>query len=177
VQKVLDLLNERQDRGQPAPNNVRATIGTNRAVGKGLGDLSAILLQQGSLDPRLREIVILRIGWDSQSEYEFGQHTLFGRRAGLSGNEIYLLTRPIAEGDWNAAEEALIQMTDDLHADDCVSEATWAELKSFLSDAEIIEAVAVAMNWRMVSALLNSCGVALDVGVPGWPRRAPIGER
>jgi alkylhydroperoxidase family enzyme len=169
VQKILDVLSTRHEPGQPGPYNVRATIGTNRTVGKALGDLSATL-QQGSLYPRFREIVILRIGWDAQSEYEFGQHTLYGRRVGLSEDEIYRLTRPLAEGGWGPQEAALIQMTDDIFTDDCVSDSTWAELKAFLSDAEIIEAMAVAANWRMVSTLLNSCGVARDVGVPGWPK-------
>src|SRR5512145_1061695 len=41
-----------------------------------------------TLPPREREILILRIGWLNQSEYEFGQHVLFGRRAGLSDEEI-----------------------------------------------------------------------------------------
>jgi len=170
VKKILDLLVARQGADSRGPNNVRATIGTNRTIGKALSDLSAVLMK-GSLEARLREIVILRIGWDSQSVYEFGQHTLFGRQAGLSEDEIYLLSRPISEGRWSAKEQSLIQMTDDIHADDCVSDETWRELKAYFSDEEIIEAMAVAMNWRMVSTLLNSCGVALDEGVPGWPDR------
>jgi 4-carboxymuconolactone decarboxylase len=169
VQRILDVMSERRDMSQPGAYNIGATVGTNRAVGKALSAYARVLMDEGSLDPRLREIVILRIGWDAQSVYEFGQHTLFGGRAGLSDEEIYGLTRPISQGDWGPVERALIQMTDDIYADDCVSDATWSDLKAHLSDADIIEAMAVVMNWRTASTLLNSCGVELDAGVPGWP--------
>ena len=169
VQKILDVMSERRDMSQPGAYNIAATVGANRKVGKALGAYARVLMEEGSLDPRLREIVILRIGWDTQSVYEFGQHTLFGGKAGLSDEEIYLLTRPISQGKWSSVEQALIQMTDDIYADDCVSDSTWMELKAHLSDADIIEAMAVAMNWRTASTLLNSCGVELDAGVPGWP--------
>ena len=43
-----------------------------------------VLGPTSTLSPRDREILILRIGWLNRSEYEFGQHVLFARRAGLS---------------------------------------------------------------------------------------------
>ena len=73
---------------QPAADDIGATVGTNRTVGNALGAYARVLQEQGSLDRRLREIVILRIGWDTQSVYEFGQHTLFGGRAGLSARRF-----------------------------------------------------------------------------------------
>src|SRR3546814_3983089 len=37
---------------------------------------------------RVRELVILRISWLRRAEYEFIQHVILGRRAGLSDIEI-----------------------------------------------------------------------------------------
>ena len=37
---------------------------------------------------RTRELLILRIGWLRQSEYEFVQHLALGARAGLSEAEL-----------------------------------------------------------------------------------------
>ena len=64
---------------------------------------------------------------------------------------------------------AYLQIADDLYADDCVSEATWGEATAHFTPAQVIEFVAAAGCYRMVSGLLNSCGVRLDEGVPGWP--------
>lgn len=40
--------------------------------------------KESTLPQREREILILRIGWLSRSAYEFGQHALIGRSAGLT---------------------------------------------------------------------------------------------
>src|ERR1700722_20923753 len=39
-----------------------------------LNDLLATMLWRGTLDPRLRELVIMRIGWLTASDYEWTQH-------------------------------------------------------------------------------------------------------
>ena len=79
------------------------------------------------------------------------------------------MTRPIGQHDWSAAEAALLQMVDDLHVDDCVSDATWGQLTEHFSAPDILEFMAAALQYRLVSGLLNSCGVQRDEGVPGWP--------
>lgn len=149
--------------------NVTATLAHNELVSKGVGRFSRALLFKGSVSPRLRELVILRMGWNCQSDYEFGQHTLFGLDAGLTGAEIYWLTRPVDQHDWTAEERALLQMVDDLWVDDCVSDRTWAELAGLFSTHDVLEFMAAALQYRLVSGLLNSCGVQRDDGVPGWP--------
>jgi len=152
--------------------NVVSTLATNRLVNRGLGGLAGALLRDGTVDGRLREIVILRMGWNCQAIYEFGQHTLYGRAEGLTDAEIYAVTRPISSHGWSPVEATLIQMVDDLYSDDCVSDATWAELEGHFDHAAIIEFMAAALTYRVVSGLLNSCGVQLDEGVPGWPTPA-----
>ena len=149
--------------------NVTATLAHNELVSKGVGRFSRQLLFKGSVSPRQREIVILRMGWNCQSVYEFGQHTLFGLDAGLTNDEIYWVTRPVDQHEWSAEDGALIQMVDDLHVDDCVSDATWEDLVTHFSASDILEFMAAALQYRLVSGLLNSCGVERDDGVPGWP--------
>ena len=152
--------------------NVTATLAHNELVSKGIGRFSMALLFKGNVPPRLREIAILRMGWNCQSVYEFGQHTLFGREAGLTDDEIYWITRPIDQHRWSAEERAVLHMTDDLYDDDCVSDATWVELTGLFSTADVLELMAAALQYRVVSGLLNSCGVQRDDGVPGWPERS-----
>lgn len=149
--------------------NVTATMAHSDVVQKGVGRFANQVMFKSNTDPRLREIVILRMGWNCQSRYEFGQHTLFGRDAGLTDAEIYATTRPIEQGDWTDEEATLLQMVDDLHADDCVSDDTWAELAGRYEVSLVMEYVAAALCYRVVSSFLNTCGVELDEGVPSWP--------
>ena len=131
--------------------------------------LGGFLLNKGLLPERERELVILRVGWNAQAVYEFGQHTVIGRRCGLTDTEIAALTKAVSVHEWRADDRALIALADDLAADDCVSDATWAMLAGRWSDAELVELLIVAGFYRLVSGFLNSAGVQLDDGVPGFP--------
>ncbi len=149
--------------------NVRATLAHNRVVSRAVGNCAGAILNEGTVAARQRELAILRMGWNCQAVYEFGQHTLFGRSVGLRDEEIWLVTRPLSEGSWAPADRAVLQLADDLYTDDCVSDATWTEACHHFTPSEVVEFIAAAGCYRMVSGLLNSCGVALDEGVPGWP--------
>ena len=149
--------------------NVTATMAHNRTMSKAINTFAQTVLFQGDLPRRQVELAVLRTGWNCQSVYEFGQHTLFGRDAGLSDAEIYLTTRPLSEGSWAADDRVILQIADDVCADDCISEATWAEAAALLSSADIVHVVAAVGCYRTVSSFLNSVGVQLDDGVPGWP--------
>jgi 4-carboxymuconolactone decarboxylase len=131
--------------------------------------LGGFLLNKGLIPEREREIVILRVGWNAQAVYEFGQHTVIGKRCGLTDDEISALTRDPGSHAWTSDDRALIALADDLGADDCVTDATWAALATRWSDAELAELLVVAGFYRLVSGFLNSAGVQLDPGVPGFP--------
>ncbi len=152
-----------------SPLNIFATMGHHPKLLKRFNLLGGYLLNKGLIPAREREIVILRVGWNAQAVYEFGQHTLIGKQTGLTDEEI----AAIAGGshEWNADDQALIDLADDLCRDDVVSADTWARLGRW-NDAERIELVIVAGFYRLVSGFLNTFGVQLDEGVPGWPGNA-----
>ena len=154
--------------------NVTATMAHNRTISKAIGAFAQTVLFGGELPRRQVEIAVLRMGWNCQAVYEFGQHTLFGRAAGLTDAEIYATTRPIGDGGWSDADRAIVQLVDDLYADDCVSDGAWAAATAHFSNADVVHLIATAGCYRLVSGFLNSAGVTLDDGVPGWPA-APKG--
>ncbi len=151
------------------PLNIFGALGRHPKLLKRFNLLGGFLLNKGLLPEREREIVILRIGWNARAVYEFGQHTLIGRRCGLTDDEIAALTRSVDDHDWSDDDRALIALADELSADDCVGDDTWARLASRWGDAELVELLVLAGFYRMVSGFLNSAGVELDDGVPGFP--------
>jgi 4-carboxymuconolactone decarboxylase len=151
------------------PLNIFGVLGRHPKLLKRFNLLGGFLLNKGLLPEREREIVILRIGWNARAQYEFGQHTLIGRRCGLTDDEIVGLTRRVDEHAWSAEDRDLIALADELAEDDCVTDETWARLANRWSDAELVELLVLAGFYRMVSGFLNSAGVQLDDGVPGFP--------
>lgn len=151
------------------PLNIFGVLAHHPKLLKRFNLLGGFLLNKGLLPERERELVILRIGWNARAVYEFGQHTVIGRRCGLTDAEIDALTRDPDTHDWSADDRALIALADELAADDCVGDATWSALAERWSEAELVELLIVAGFYRLVSGFLNSAGVQLDDGVPGFP--------
>lgn len=151
------------------PLNIFGVLGRHPKLLKRFNLLGGFLLNKGLLPEREREIVILRVGWNADAVYEFGQHTIIGRRCGVTDDEIVALTKPADAHAWSDDDAALIALADELYDDDCVTDATWATLSSRWSDAELVELLVLAGFYRLVSGFLNSAGVQLDDGVPGFP--------
>ncbi len=153
--------------------NLMATMAHNGEVARGINRLAQATVVDGGVPRRQVEIAVLRMGWNCQAVYEFGQHSLFGRDAGLTDAEIYATTRPISEGAWPDAERAVLGLVDDLYADDCIRDSTWAEVTEHFSAGDIVQLIAAAGCYRLICGLANSTGVELDEGVPGWPSAPP----
>jgi alkylhydroperoxidase family enzyme len=105
--------------------------------------------------------------------YEFGQHTRMGESAGVTPDEIRRLAAE-GTGGWDEPDRDLVTFVDELCATNTVAEATWARLAARWSDAEMLELLVVAGFYRLVSGLLNSVGVQLEEGTPGWPEPAGV---
>src|SRR6266446_3767579 len=86
------------------------------------------ILAKQTLPFRDRELLILRIGWLNQAEYEFAQHELIARKGGVSDADIERVKQgPKAQG-WSAEAAAVLQVADDLYENSVVSDSTWAAL-------------------------------------------------
>jgi 4-carboxymuconolactone decarboxylase len=149
--------------------NIIATMAHHDGFAHAFRGLTRFVLEEATVPRRQRELVILRMGWNCQAQYEFGQHTLMAKANGVTDEEIASVTRPLATHAWSEEDSVLLQMVDDLHQDDCISQDIWDKLESLWTTPEIIEFTASALTYRMVSGFLNSFGVELDEGVPGWP--------
>ena len=152
--------------------NILGVMAHQPRVLKHFTRLGGAFLAAGLLPAREREIVILRVGWKCGSVYEFAQHTVMGRKAGLGDDEIAALADTTPAGRWSEDDRALIALADELCDDDCVGDATWAALRRRWNDGELVELVTMAGFYRMVSGFLNTMGVPLDEGLPSWPARA-----
>lgn len=159
--------------GKPA--NIFGTMIKHPTMLKRFNVMGGFILTKGLLPAREREIVILRVGANCVAKYEFGQHTVIGKRCGLSDEEITALLRPADAHPWNDVDAALIAMTDDLCADDCISAPTFAKLQERWNEAEVMELTVTAGFYRLVSGFLNSMGVELDDGVPDFPEPPSTG--
>jgi alkylhydroperoxidase family enzyme len=133
------------------------------------------LLWKGTLDARLRELIIMRLGWATGSEYEWTQHWRVAIGLGVDADDLLALRDWRASDRFGAAERAVLAATDDVLATGAISDASWASCAEVLRDpALLVELVAVIGNWHLFSSLLRSLQVPLEAGVAAWP---PDGSR
>jgi len=125
-------------------------------------------LLSGKLPARDRELLILRTGWNCQSEYEWAQHVVIGRAAGLSQEEIDRVPAGPDAG-WGEFDSALLRSADELHGDWCISDDTWALLKARYDVQQLIELPMLVGHYHMVAMTLNTLGVEIDPGLPRFP--------
>jgi len=126
------------------------------------------ILSKSTLSPRDREILILRIGWLCQAGYEWAQHVVIGRRAGISAEEIEMIKTGADAAGWSSHDALLIRAADELHHDAFISDATWQGLKVNFSDQQMMDLVFTCGQYTMVCMALNSFGVQLDPGLKGF---------
>ena len=125
-------------------------------------------LLAGKLPPRERELLILRTGWLCRSEYEWGQHVVLGRQAGLGDEEIGRVPAGPDGPGWDKWDATLLRAADELHGDSCVSDATWTALAERYDERQLIELVMLVGHYHLVAFSLNSLGVQREPGVPGF---------
>jgi alkylhydroperoxidase family enzyme len=128
------------------------------------------VLFKSSLPPRDREILILRIGWLCQAEYEWGQHVIIGKQAGLSEEEIIqIIEGPNAKG-WDTFDATLLRAVDELYIDSFITDATWQRLAVKYNKHQLIDLVFTVGQYNLVSMALNTLGVQLEDGIDGFPK-------
>jgi 4-carboxymuconolactone decarboxylase len=122
-----------------------------------------------TLAPRYREMLILRIGWLCKAEYEWGQHVLFAKEAGLSDDEIEAVKNDDRHNPiWNPLENALLSAVDELHSDAFISDHTWKTLSLDLETRQIMDLVFTVGHYNLVSMAVKTFRVQLDDGVKGF---------
>ena len=155
--------------GGARPLNIFLTLAKNEDLYAAFLSLGSYLLsRKGTIPRREREVVILRVGWNSGSDYEFGQHTLIGLHVGLTDDEISRLATDGVDG-WSATDAPLVAMCDELCRDNVVSDGTWGRLAERWSEPQLLELLVLAGFYRLVSGFLRSVGVQREPGTPGFP--------
>jgi 4-carboxymuconolactone decarboxylase len=173
IEPVPRVLERLRGEGHDAAN-LYATLATNKKVSNAMaGVFGCFYGDAADFDDRTREIAILRMAWNVQCAYEYGQHTKLGRTAGMTEEEVVLTSRPLELGSWAPRDLTVLRMVDELYIDDCVTDGTWAQLQEHFTNEQIMALLAVAQMYRMAAGIFNSFGVELDEGIPLWPIDTP----
>ena len=142
--------------------NINATLARHSKLLKRWSVFSNHVLFKSSLPVRDREILILRIGWLCRSKYEWGQHVVIGKIAGLKNDEIKRIQEGPDATDWDSFDATLLRAVDELYIDAFISDATWGKLTEHYNTKQIMDLIFTVGQYNLVSMTLNTLGVQLE---------------
>ena len=161
------------------PLKLFRTVAVNPAILERFRSTGAYLLNFGRVEPRDREVVIHRTCALCGCEYEWGVHAVaFGRPLGFTDEQLVATVHGDADdpawSERNAPGGARRRAARNGHR---LRRAVGALAAELGADEQLIELVAVAGFYHLVSFLANAAGVELEEAASAFPRvgfgRAP----
>jgi alkylhydroperoxidase family enzyme len=133
--------------------------------------LGAGILGHGLLEPRVRELMILRTCCRCGAEYEWGVHAAaFAAAVGLTDPEVAATVHAGADDPvFSSRDRAVIRLADELRDSAGVSDETYAALDQHFTAPEILELTVTAGWYHTISFVINAARVEPEA----WARPFP----
>ena len=157
------------DRGGDRPKglNVLGTLARHPALTRAYHTFNGHVLFATTLSVRQRELVVLRVAAVRAAEYEWAQHVVLGREAGLDDDEIArIVDGPDAPG-WSPLDAALLRAVDELVGDAMIGDATWEALARELDEQQLMDLVFTVGAYDLLAMAFRSFRVELDADLRG----------
>ncbi|MEO5876939.1 MAG: carboxymuconolactone decarboxylase family protein [Streptosporangiaceae bacterium] len=147
------------------------TVGRNRSLARGYLRFASQVVSRSSLPRADVELLTLRTAWNIGCWYEFFHHAQLARTGGLSIDSVERIASGPAAGGWNSRQVALLTATDELHDRRLVTDPTFALLRSYLDEDQIMELCFLVGHYEMLGMVIKSAGVTPE---PGAWERGPL---
>jgi len=123
---------------------------------------------EAEIDPRLREMVVVRVAWLQKSDYELFHHRTIALNAGVTPGEL----AAIEGGDLtllSADEQALLAYVTEVTENVSPSDQTLAAARACYPDRLLFEVIALIGSYMMTARIAAVGGVENDEeAVTAW---------
>jgi AhpD family alkylhydroperoxidase len=158
----LDALADAAPGIKPPPVNVIGLFAHHPELAKSFLAYNRRLTSRAStLDRRTRELVILRVAWRRRCRYEWAQHTLIAKRAGVTDEELAQLRSEVATTGAGTAA-LLITAVDELLDDSGLSDETYQALAAEFGERQLMDLVFTIGTYTLLAMAFNAFGLELD---------------
>jgi alkylhydroperoxidase family enzyme len=134
---------------------------------RGLGRAAVV---STSISDQHRELLVLRVAYLSESDYELYHHLPLGRSAGLSEAKC----EAMRTGDYAVLDEqerALAQFVTELVLNVAPSDETLAAMRAHFPDPQMFEIVMIVGYYMMIARVIGVSGIQCDeAAVERWGR-------
>jgi AhpD family alkylhydroperoxidase len=154
------------------PPNLYRCLGNHPGLVAAWTEFSKMLRYDTRTPRALRELVILRGAQIMRSEYEWAQHVVMARKAGVREQQIGELARWRTSSQFDAREKAAIALAEAV-TQGRVPDDVYAEARRHFDEHDYVELAAVAAFYAMVGRMLDAMGVQLEDDMRDYQPKLP----
>jgi alkylhydroperoxidase family enzyme len=126
--------------------------------------LAMYIRHHSKLDPRLRELAILQVGYLARSPYEYSHHVKLGREAGVTDDDIRAINEETAGRltKLDALSKTVLRAAREMTTDLAMSDATFAALEKALGREQVIDLTLAITFYNAVVRLLGTLQIDVE---------------
>jgi len=125
------------------PINLTRLLVNSPGMAKAFHGIGGYIRNKSTLDPRLRELAILQVGWMEKSEYEFTHHVKIGKEFGVTDEDIQglFLETEGKPSKLDPLTRTVLKGAREMVRNIGMSDETFAEIKKHLSNEHMTDLV------------------------------------
>ncbi len=134
------------------------------------------LLDRSKLDPRLRELAIIQVGYSANSPYEYSHHVEIGRQNGVSDDDIRAIAEETAgrETGLGELERAVLSAAREITNDVSLSDKTFAVLQAALDNESLVDLILAISFYNGASRALNALQIDVEDNYLPYLKEFPL---
>lgn len=159
------------------PITLHRALANSPGMARAFQGLGGHIRHGSALDPRLRELAIIQVGYLIRSRYEYSHHTRLGvEQFGVSEDDIRAIARETETGGggFPTLETAVLRAAREMVADLAVSDGTYATLDAMMDRADLVDLIVVIGFYCGVVRILASLQIDVEDDYAPWLERFPL---
>jgi alkylhydroperoxidase family enzyme len=173
--EVSDLAPEDQDLLKRPISLFKALVNSPKAA-RAFSGLGGYIRYGSKLDPRLRELAILQVGWLARSPYEWSHHVKLGHDFGVTDEDVQALIDDTAGKPTNLSSlsKLVLQAAREMTTDCAMTEATFAALQAELGNELVVDLTLAIGFYNAVVRVLGTLQIDVEPDYMPYLKQFPL---
>ncbi|MDB5401052.1 MAG: carboxymuconolactone decarboxylase [Rhodopila sp.] len=173
--EVSDLAPEDQDLLKRPISLFKALVNSPEAA-RAFSGLGGYIRYGSKLNPRLRELAILQVGWLARSPYEWSHHVKLGHDFGVSDADVQALIDDTAgkPTTLDALSKLVLKAAREMTADGAMAGPTFAALQSELGNELVVDLTLTIGFYNAVVRVLATLQIDVEPDYMPYLEKFPL---
>ena len=173
--EASDLSAENQDLLKRRISLFQALVNSPDAT-RAFSGLGGFIRFGSKLDPRLRELAILQVGWLARSPYEWSHHVKIGHDFGVTDDDIRALIDDTSgkPTQLDAMAKSVLLAAREMTRDGAMSADTFATLQSALGNELVVDLTVTIAFYNAVVRVLATLQIDVEEDYMPYLRQFPL---